>query len=126
MNTNFDVDSINNTNILQTQYSNLSTYGGRSIKVVGPLLWNNLPENIRSTVSRNLFKIQLKKFFHDSYTPPDIPPEELLYVSKLSICCMKLTISRMDTFEVPPYLPSCLQVRIVSDDKMKLKIFRPV
>ena len=127
MNTNFDVDSISNTNILQTQYSNLSTYGGRSIKVVGPLLlWNSLPENIRSTVSCNLFKVQLKKFFHDSYTPPDIPPEELLYVSKLSICCMKLTISRMDTFEVPPYLPSCLQVRIVSDDKMKMKIFRPV
>ena len=58
------------------------------------MIWNGLPEFIRNAESQNLFKFRLKTYLFESYVPPTIPAEELLYVGKLSLCYMKLTIRK--------------------------------
>ena len=126
---NTDVVMINDseierTNILHIQNCNLSTYGAKTFKVAGPVLWNELPDQTRNAKSRFSFKNSLKNNIINKYLPPIIPAEELLYISNLSICCMRITISRMEIFEVPPYLLSCLRVKSISNDGLKIKIFR--
>ena len=121
----FEVESVLDTNILHTQPSNLATYGAKMLKVAGPLLWNSLPEDIRNAKTVFTLKSKLKKFFIEQYTYTPIPLTEHYYVSKISPCCMKLTVSKMHTFFVPPYLPArTLLVRNVSNDGLQIKIFR--
>ena len=76
------------------------------LKVAGPLLWNNLPDYIRNSESLFKLKSNLKKLFLEQYVTTPEPLRGHYYVSKMSLCCMKLTISKMHTFFVPPYLPS--------------------
>ena len=46
---------------LETPY-NLKTYGFRAFSVIAPLLWNDLPIDIRSIDDVNKFKSKLKTF----------------------------------------------------------------
>ena len=39
---------------------NLETYGRRSFRVSAPILWNNLPQNVRLCESIGSFKSELK------------------------------------------------------------------
>ena len=120
----FKVVSVKVNNILHTQSSKLSNYGSKKLKVAGPVLWNSLPENIRNSYSVSSLKFKVKKFFIEQYITTPEPLSGHYYISKLSICFMKLTISKMHTFFVPPYLPSrSLMVRKISDDGMKICIF---
>ena len=43
------------------------TYGARAFALYGPRLWNDLPMNIRSTSSLNVFKNSLKTFLFSQY-----------------------------------------------------------
>ena len=121
----FEIESVIDTNILHTQPSNLVTYGGKMLKVAGPLLWNSLPEVIRNSQSVFTLTSNLKRFFIEQYISTPKTLTGCYYVSKCSLCCMKLTISKMHTFFVPPYLPARLpQIRNVSNDGLKIKIFK--
>ena len=105
MKNHFEVGYVSQTNILHTQYSNLANYGAKKIKVSGPFMWNNLPENIRNSNSINIFKFKLKIYLLEQYISS---PRHLMghyYVSKLSSDFMKITIRKMNTFFVPPFLP---------------------
>ena len=90
----------------------------------GPLLWNNLPEYIRNSQSVFILKKKLKSHFIEQYesTLPQLSGH--YYVSKLSIDCMKLKVSKMNTFFIPPYLPDQIQVRNISNDGMKITLSR--
>ena len=44
-----------------------TNYGLKSIKVIGPKLWNVVPLAIRKTHSRNSFKIYIKRFLLSQY-----------------------------------------------------------
>ena len=95
------------------------------LKVSGPLLWNSLPENIRNSASLFTLKRDLKKFFLHQYDTPPIPVSNYYYVSELSICLMRLTLTKVHTFFVPPYLPArILKVRNISKNGIALKIFQ--
>ena len=106
MKDNFEVESVSEGNILHTQFSKLVNYGAKLLKVAGPLLWNNLPDYIRNSESLFKLKSNLKKLFLEQYVTTPEPLSGHYYVSKMSLCCMKLTFSKMHTFFVPPYLPS--------------------
>ena len=121
---NFEIDLVNATNILHTQFSHLVNYGAKMLRVAGPLLWNGLPEYIRNSQSAFKLKANLKEFYFKQYVSTPKPLSGHYYVSKFSICCKKLTITKMHTFFVPPYLPSQTPlVRNISKDGLKIKIF---
>ena len=63
----FEIGHSVETNNLHTQGSRLVNYGGKQLKVCGPILWNNIPDNIRTSTSVNSFKYNLKKYFIESY-----------------------------------------------------------
>ena len=63
----FDVGIVSETNTLHTRGSRLVNYGGKLLKVSGPILWNSLPEHIRNTQSIYSLKYQLKKHFINQY-----------------------------------------------------------
>ena len=46
----------------------LKTYGLRAFSVIGPILWNDRPIDIRSTDDVNKFKSKLKVFFLSEFT----------------------------------------------------------
>ena len=94
MNSKFEVESVSETNILHTQCSKLVNYGAKRLKVAGPFLWNSLPGYIRNSKSVFTLKSSLKKFFIGQYETV-IPVSGYYYVSKLSLCYMKITISKM-------------------------------
>ena len=124
MNSNFEVESVSETNILHTQCSKLVNYGAKMLKVSGPFLWNSLPDYIRNSKTVFTLKSSLKKYFIGQYET-DLSVSGYYYVSKLSLCYMKITISKMQIFHIPPFLPSrLLQVRNISNDGMKIKIFK--
>ena len=116
------VSSIVPTNILKIQCSRLIGFGGKMLKVTGPLIWNNLPANLRNSLSLFSFKKELKKHLINSYST-NTSVSGHFYVSKLSLCCMKITISKMKNFFIPPYLPARLKVKNISKDGLKFKIY---
>ena len=94
------------------------------LKVAGPFLWNSLPEDIRNCQSVFKLKSCLKKFFTEQYITTPTPLSKHYYVTKISLCCMKITLSKMHTFFVPPYLPARTPlVRNIANDGLKIKIF---
>ena len=112
---NFAIRSINKSNILHTKCSKLVNYGGKMIQAAGPLLWNSLPELIRNCKSNNIFKFKLKLHLLNQYSTPTIPVTNHYYVSKLSLCSLKLTLTKMKSFFVPVYIPGrSIQTRFVS------------
>ena len=104
---NFEIVSVTQTNILHilhTQHFNLHNYGAKMLKVAGPLIWNSLPDYIRNSDSIHNFKLNLKKFLLSQYSSASISLTGHYYVSKLSIDFMKLKISKMHSFFIPPLL----------------------
>ena len=63
----FDVGVTSVTNKLHIRGCRLVNYGGKLLKVAGPILWNSLPAPIRDSQSINSFKFSLKKFLIDQY-----------------------------------------------------------
>ena len=63
----FDVGVPSVTNKLHTRGSRLVNYGGKLLKVVGPILWNSLPAQVRDCQSINSFKFSLKKLLIEQY-----------------------------------------------------------
>ena len=121
----FEIDSVHSNYTLHTQGSHLVNYGGKTLKVAGPLLWNGLPQHIRDSQSVSILKFNLKKWFLEQYNPTPVKVTGHYYVSKLSLSGMKLTLSKMDTFFVPQYLPSrWLYVKNISTDGLKIRIYK--
>ena len=52
-----------NKNLLVDPMYNLESYGKRAFSVIAPLLWNNLPDEIRTTTCLSSFKRGVKTFF---------------------------------------------------------------
>ena len=48
-------------------YSRTLNYGQKSIRVVGPKIWNDIPLAIRNNTSQTSFKFHLKKHLYDLY-----------------------------------------------------------
>ena len=67
MRNHFEIETVIQTNILHTQSSRLVHYGGKMIKVAGPLLWNSLPDFIRNSNSIHIFKTKLRFFLLEQY-----------------------------------------------------------
>ena len=67
----FDVGHTVLTNTLHTQGSRLVNYGGKQLKVSGPILWNSIPDYIRNSTNVNSFKFNLKKILIESYVAVD-------------------------------------------------------
>ena len=63
----FEINNVSKTNILHTQGSKLINYGGKMMKVEGPLLWNNLSPDIRNSESVYIFKYSLKNYLIGQY-----------------------------------------------------------
>ena len=59
----FDVGTVIESRVLHTKQSNLVNYGGKSLQVTGPLLWNELPTDIRNKERLNPFKFVRRCFF---------------------------------------------------------------
>ena len=56
------------SNLLVTPRSCSKTYQDRAFSIAGPVLWNNLPTELRNTTSRNSFRSRLKTLlFRDCY-----------------------------------------------------------
>ena len=71
-NHHFDVGDIQQTLKLYKKGCN-NNYGRKTLKILGPTVWNSIPEHIVQTSSTNCFKIMYKKFLIDNYDTPDIP-----------------------------------------------------
>ena len=57
-----------NQNLLKIPKSRLKSYGDRAFSVAGPILWNDLPENLRLCTSLDNFKHLLKThLFRQAY-----------------------------------------------------------
>ena len=63
----FEIEIVTVTNIIHTQGSNLVNYGGKLLKVAGPLLWNSLPLSVRDAESVYSLNNMLKKYLIDQY-----------------------------------------------------------
>ena len=124
MNKKFEVESVSEEYKLHTQCSRLVNYGAKMLKVAGPLIWNSLPKHICNSQSVFTLKTNLKKYLIGQYESTLPQLSGYYYISKLSIDCMKLTVPKMHTFHIPPYLPAQLQSSIISKDGLKIKIFR--
>ena len=92
--------------MLFTKCSKLANYGAKMIQVFGPISWNDIPENIRNSLSLTTFKQNLKMYFLNQYNSTPEQFHNHFYVSKVSADYMKITISKMKVFFVPPYLPN--------------------
>ena len=49
-------------NLLKVPKLRTKTYGDRAFSVIGPVLWNKLPDELRHELSLNSFKSKLKTF----------------------------------------------------------------
>ena len=63
----FDTGTEHQTYSLFTQGSKLVNYGGKMVKVYGPVIWNSLPYNIQDSCSVKIFKNHLKNYFLSQY-----------------------------------------------------------
>ena len=55
------------SNLLQLPRSRLKFYGDRTFSYAAPRLWNSLPENIRKSISIEIFKKHIKTFLFNKY-----------------------------------------------------------
>ena len=63
----FETGTVSQAKILHTRQSNLVNYGGKSMQVLGPTLWNNLPCELRNMEIINPFKYHCKNHYIDPY-----------------------------------------------------------
>jgi len=67
------------TNRLLVPSVKLSTVGGRAFPVVGPTIWNGLPDNVISAPSLSTFRQRLKTFlFLASFSDIVIDPRSII------------------------------------------------
>ena len=52
---------------LRVQKSKLIKFGGRLMKVIGPQVWNLLPNDIQESISEPIFKKGVKTFYISQY-----------------------------------------------------------
>ena len=84
---------------LETPY-NLKTYGFRAFSVIAPLLWNDLPIDIRSIDDVNKFKSKLKTFLASLRTILGVLLCILVTMYIYNICNdFRIFISYSDLFE---------------------------
>ena len=62
----FDIGVIQQSLKLQIKGSN-NNYGKKTLKTIGPTIWNSIPDYIVKTSSANCFKITYKKFLIENY-----------------------------------------------------------
>ena len=62
----FDVGEVSPTLMLHERKCN-NNYGKKTMKVLGPLIWNNIPQQILKSISYTCFKTSLKKHFIGQY-----------------------------------------------------------
>ena len=65
----FDVGTVVQTKNLHTKPSILVNYGGKSLQVTGPILWNDLPNEIKNKENLNPFKYYSKKYYINPHEP---------------------------------------------------------
>ena len=73
----FDIGTVVSTHTLRVQKSKLVKFGGRLIKVMGPLIWNKLPNDIQDATSVNSFKDKVKSFYISQYSPDCEPSKSV-------------------------------------------------
>ena len=54
-------------NYLKTTFTRSNTVQSRAFSVAAPRLWNNLPNNIRTAPSLNVFKTKLKTYLFNEF-----------------------------------------------------------
>ena len=106
---------------LHFQSSNLANYGYKSMRVNGPKLWNELSDEIRNLSSLRLFKRRVKSHLLGEYSSSG-KVKNHFYLSELSANVYQFTVSKMQLFFVPHYLPSTLRVKLVSHSNGHIKI----
>ena len=117
-----DVSTITSINTLHIEPSRLKNFGQKSMRVSGPSLWKRLPRELRNLTSFPVFKNSIKSLFISRYSPARRVYNHF-FISNLSICGMKMTASKMNTFFIPQYLPARKhRVSFVSEVGMKLRI----
>ena len=88
---------------------------------------------INHSSSVNSLKTELKKYFINQYNT-DLQVSGFYYVSKISLCNMRITVSKMHTFHIPPYLPariprvSKIQIQIhlfLHNKTIDIKVYNP-
>ena len=63
----FDVGTVEPSFSLRVQKSKLIKFGGRLMKVIGPQVWNLLPNDIQESISEPIFKKGVKTFYISQY-----------------------------------------------------------
>ena len=63
--------AVNRSGNLELPQPRTSTYGLKAIKFTGTKLWNDLTQNERTAVSKNVFKMNMKKRLIMNYAPPE-------------------------------------------------------
>ena len=63
----FDVGTVEPSLSLRVQKSKLIKFGGRLMKVIGPQVWNLLPNDIQESISEPIFKKGVKTFYISQY-----------------------------------------------------------
>ena len=63
----FDVGTTKQTLTLHRKPYKKDTYGAKMIQVLGPVLWNEFPEDVRDADSKVIFKKNLIKFLFVNY-----------------------------------------------------------
>ena len=59
----FSVDKTHRKNNLFVHTRNTSNHGDKSLKILGPHMWNSLPESIKSEKSLQIFKSYIKNWY---------------------------------------------------------------
>ena len=62
----FDIGQIENSLTLHNRGSN-NKHGAKMLQVLGPLIWNKIPEKIQKASSIHTFKVHLKTFYLEQY-----------------------------------------------------------
>ena len=91
------------------------------MRVNGPKFWNELSDEICNLSSLNLFKRRVKTYMLGKYNSSEIVKNHF-YISELSTNFYQFTVSKMQSFFVPPYLPSTLKVKSISDTNGHIKV----
>ena len=63
----FDTGTVESTLALRVEKCKLVKFGGRLMKVLGPQMWNKLPNDIQESTSVDTFKKSVKTFYTNQY-----------------------------------------------------------
>ena len=66
-NVQLQMNNVINTSNLFIPFARTTHYGKKSIKVLGPKIWNEIPNNIRAIKSKKVFSYKLKTYYIAKY-----------------------------------------------------------